>query len=347
MKKSKSKENFFQENDIINVNQNGGSEQGRWEVGINYIKPENEQGEKGPDSIFGALKNLAQQTIQGATRIGNVIGEGAIEQVNKSGEALTKYGLFVVGKAVDTSIDTTLGDDIDNKSIEEMTQEATKKLQKVITILSDMAKDPEMKALLRKVGKIIGDLMKNTLETAREPLKKATVTAIDIGKDVGHETLAGATRFAVDMVSVVASEIPVLGGVVDLTIAIGRAFNSGMTAFKKGTGNTIMVAEIANKLISEVLPKIDTAVDDGIETKRKLQSISNRFINMINGTSNSVENVSTGIKDAAENIVKENKNQAGGSKSSHHKDIIVHMFNSTRKGKRNRKRKAKTRKGKR
>lgn len=339
----KSKEKFFEENDIINVNQRGGSNEedqgnkGHWEFGIKYIKPKNDKGETGPDTIFGALKNLAQQTFKGATRIGNVIGEGAIEQVNKTGEALTKYGLFVVGKALDTSIDTTLGNDINNKSIEEITQEAIKKMQRVTDILGQMAKDPEVKELLRKVGQIIGDLLKNTLETAREPLKKATVTAIDIGKDVGHETLGGITRFAVDMVSVVTSEVPVLGGIVDLAIAIGRAFNSGMAAFKQGTGNTIMVAEIANKLISEVLPKIDTAVDDGIETKRKLQSISNRFVNMINGTSSSVENVSSGIKDATEDIVKPTK--GGGKKASQNKDIIVHMFNSTYKRKRNRKRK--------
>ena len=314
MKKSKNK--IFRNNELLNIKHGGG-----WTIKYHSDNKDVE----GPDSIFGALTNLANQTYKGTVRVGSVLGEGAVEQFNKSAEAFAKYGLYAVGTAVDWSIYSTVGSDIDNKSMGELTQTSISKLQKLVSIMSEMAKDPELRELLRKVGKIIGDLLEQTLETARVPLKNATVKAIDLSRDIGKESVAGMTSFAVDMVSVAASEVPVLGGVVDMTIAIGRAFNSGAAAFKKGTSNSIMIIEIMNKLISEILPKIDVSVDEGIEAKRKLQTITKRFVDMINGSSNSINDVSTGISNNVRDISK----QRGGKKKR--KDIIVQMFNSTYK----------------
>jgi len=335
----------FGEDDMINIGKKGGG----WALKYTSDKADNE----GPETITGAITNLAQESFRGVTRIGSILGEGAVENMTKTGEALAKYGLFAIGKSMDLTINNTIGSEIDNKTVEEVAEIAMKKLNKVIDVLVDMAKDPEMKELLKKVGKTIGELLQNVLETAREPLKQATVKAIDIGKDVGTESLAGATSFAVDMTSVVASEIPVLGGLVDLTIALGRAFNSGMKAFKKGSGNAIEVATIANKLISEIIPKIDTSVDDGIEIKNKLTSISQRFVGMINGTSNTVEDLSKSVRSNIDDVVKNqpdsNKSVGGKKKQNNRKkdDIIefmVHMTRKKRGGRKNMKRQTKGRK---
>ena len=325
----------FGEEDMINIEKKGGG----WALKYTSDKADSE----GPETITGAITNLAQESFRGVTRIGSILSESAVENMTKTGEALAKYGLFAVGKSIDLTINNTIGSEIDNKTVQEVSELAMQKLKKVIDVLVDMSKDPEMKELLKKVGKTIGELLQNVLETAREPLKQATVKAIDIGRDVGSESLAGATSFAVDMTSVVASEIPVLGGLVDLTIALGRAFNSGMKAFKKGSGNAIQVATIMNTLISEIIPKIDTGVNDGIEIKNKLMSISQRIIGMVNGTSNTIKDLSKGVRSNIDDVVKdksdsvENSSVGGagvGKKRNGRKrndDIIEFMVHMTRK----------------
>jgi hypothetical protein len=316
-----SRKTMFRENELISFHQNGGG----WSLKYNT----DEEDTKGPESISGALYNLAQESAQGVTRIGSVIGESAIENMSRTGEAVTKVGLLAVDKYMDWTIDATLGNEINNKTIEE----------KLADTAAEVAKDPEAKKAMKQTGKVIGDLMVNVIDTARAPLKQATGRAIDIANDVGGETLSGATKFSVDMVSVVASEIPVLGGIVDLTIAVGRAFNSGMKAFRKGTGNAIEVGEIMNKLISEIIPKIDTSVDSGIEVKHTLEGITKRITASINSTSNAINDVSTGVRSNIDDIAKnkeadkDSNKQQGGRRRKQVKgdDIIDSIFKLTKK----------------
>ena len=326
-----SRKSMFQDNELIRFPQSGGG----WSLKYNT----EEEHTKGPESISGALYNLAQESAQGVTRIGSVIGESAIENMSRTGEAVTKAGLLAADKYMDWTIDATLGNEINNKTIEEMVEISVSKVKKLADTAAEVAKDPEAKKAMKQTGKVIGDLMVNVINTARAPLKQATGRAIDIVNDVGGETLSGATKFSVDMVSVVASEIPVLGGIVDLTIAVGRAFNSGMKAFRKGTGNAIEVGEIMNKLISEIIPKIDTSVDSGIEVKHTLEGITKRITGSINSTSNAINDVSSGVRSNIDEVaknkeaVKDNNNQQGGRRRKKVKgdDIIDSIFKLTKK----------------
>lgn len=344
-----SKKKMFRQNELIHFPQSGGG----WSLKYNT----DEEATKGPESISGALYNLAQESAQGVTRIGSVIGESAVENISKSGEAVTKMGLLAAGKYMDWTIDSTLGDEINNKTVEEMVEISVKKIKKLADTAAEVAKDPEAKKALKLTGKVVGDLMLNVIDTAREPLKQATGRAIDIANDVGGETLAGATKFSIDMVSVITSEVPVLGGIVDLTIAIGRAFNSGMKAVRKGTGNAIEVSEIMNKLISEILPKINTSVDSGIEVKQSLEGIVKRITGSINTTSNVINDVSSGVRNNIDDVAKNQEdnnnndnsnNQVGGrrrrKKVKKEDDIIDSIFKLTKK--RRHRRSKKTRRNK-
>lgn len=270
--------------------------------------------DKEPQTITGAITGLAQEATKGVTRIGDVVVKGAITNTSNMGEAVAKTTVATIGKYVDGAVSSLISDDIKDKSVAELSKLSIAKLKKLVEVGSEIAKDPEAKEILREVGKVLGDLIQNMMETAREPLKKASTTALDIGRDVGGETLSGATKFGVDMVSVIVSEIPFVGGIADLFIAIGRAFNSMMKASKLGTQNSFMVIDIINKLIAEILPKINTSVDSGIKIKHKLGGITKRIVTTLNKATKSI--------------------RSGGKKSiSKNMDIIEELFKRTIKNK--------------
>lgn len=278
---------------------------------------DNNNSDKEPQTITGAITGLAQEATKGVTRIGDVVVKGAITNTSNIGEAVAKTTVATIGKYVDGAVSSLLTDDIKDKTVAELSKISIAKLEKLVEIGSQVAKDPEAQEILREVGKVFGDLIQNVMETAREPLRKASTTALDIGRDVGGETLSGATKFGVDMVSVIVAEIPVVGGIVDLFIAIGRAFNSMMKASKLGTQNSFMVVDIVNKLIAEILPKINTSVDSGIDIKHKLSGITDRIVSTLNGATKSI--------------------QSGGKKRSHkNMDIIEELFKRTLKKKKTR-----------
>lgn len=255
---------------------------------------------EGPQSVIGATANLLKEMTMGVVRIANVLTTNTIKNANNTGEAFAKMSAYTIGTYVDNSLEfmlnATMGNEFSNKSIQELSQISIDKMKKLTEVSREIVKDPKAQEIFREIGVLIGDVLENVMMTAREPLKKVTVTAITMGREVGGETLSGITKFGVDMVSVLLSEIPVVGGVVDLTIAVGRAFNASMKAFKDGTRNSIMMMNIMNKLISDILPPIDLFVTKGLVTKNKLSGFAKKVVDTMNSTSNSISSTKVGGK---------------------------------------------------
>jgi hypothetical protein len=172
---------------------------------------------------------------------------------------------------------------IDDMSFEERKEILKKKLEKITEAMVELAKDPEMQELMRKSGNAFGTLAKELVEAAEQPVLEIVEQNEEFAEKILVQTAKSLTSTAVKMLMAIVAEVPGLGGVVDLGVAFGTAFNGVAKNIEITADNLVKFIEIMNKLTGGVLDPIDTGIDNYLNIRKDFISITDRLTNTLQG----------------------------------------------------------------
>lgn len=223
-------------------------------------------------------------------------------------KSFIKAGTYVYKESVIYSIDYFFGRDITGADYKDLTEEVKEKLILSARMAAQISEDPEAMANLKETGKISAEIMRDILEEMEEPLEDMTNEAVDMLEFICRTLAAAGVDITIGMIGAGLGQIPFIGGLINIIITAGRAFNDGMKAVSK-TGKSF--GRFGELISSAPEPALDRA----IEGKQKLLNLQGKITNSINKIpkiDTSTEDVSEPISVEAESVEEKPTTQGGG-----------------------------------
>jgi len=227
-----------------------------------------------PGASIGMLAGhtLARKTRKGETWFSHMLGS-YLDLVWYLSKSFIKAGSYAYKEAVIYSIDYTFGKDITSMSLEELTAEVKDKLIKSAKLAAIISEDKDAMQDLRDTGKLSAEIFGNVLLAMEDPLQDATNEALDLLETICLNLAKAGVDISIGILGAILGAIPFLGGLINLIIASGYAFNSAtrvVTDSSKGLGKVgeIMGAstgKIADAILKEQ-PKFAAMVAKDKET---------------------------------------------------------------------------------
>ena len=220
------------------------------------------------------------QLMEAANQVGQESLQGALGIATNFSKNLIRGSASVTNKVITSGMDWIFGGDIRNQSVSQLTEEAKEKLYIMSQIIAEVARDPETQELLQSIADHLAELAQEVLNAAQPKLEESMQNSIMAARKMASEGAGGVVKVGFDMIGAAVGNVPFLGGLVNLCIAIGRAFNSIMSIAKTGSDNFYKSAALYAKIIKEILPYAENATNEFIEDKRKAQGIIKRVSNL-------------------------------------------------------------------
>ena len=190
-------------------------------------------------------------------------------------KSFIKAGTYVYKESVIYSIDYFFGRDITGADYKDLTEEVKDKLILSARMAAQISEDPEAMEKLKETGKVSAEIMRDILEEMEEPLEDMTNEAVDMLEFICRTLAASGVDITIGVIGAALGQIPFIGGLINIIITAGRAFNDGMSA----VGNTGATFGKFGKLISS---SASPALDRAIEGKQKLLNLQGKITNSIN-----------------------------------------------------------------
>ena len=216
-------------------------------------------------------------------------------------KSFIKAGTYVYKESVIYSIDYFFGRDITGADYKDLTEEVKEKLILSARMAAQISEDPEAMANLKETGKISAEIMRDILEEMEEPLEDMTNEAVDMLEFICRTLAAAGVDITIGMIGAGLGQIPFIGGLINIIIATGRAFNDSMKAVSR-TGKSF--GRFGELISSAPEPALDRA----IEGKQKLLNLQGKITNSIN----KIPKIDTSTEAVSESV--EEKPAQGGGK---------------------------------
>ena len=207
-----------------------------------------------PDTVFGATKALAK-----------TIGSLGLE--------ITKDGIIRVANA---GIELILPN-LEQQSIPEAKQELKHKLYMLNEIAKFLAKDPEVKAIIKETGDNFEKLTGEIVTAAQPAVIKAVDAGLEIGEEIGEETGRRAVEILTKTLMSALAEIPAAGGVADAVITVGSIFNAVAKNVEISSRNLEKMITMLNKLTGTSLSAGNEFIDKMQEINQKIFGAKRSF----------------------------------------------------------------------
>lgn len=197
------------------------------------------------------------------------------------GDKLVKIILSLINTGVDLGIDLTLGSGVTEKNIGDLKNEILNKL----IIVKELAKDPLIQEKVGEASKELVSLGLETIEEVEKPLNDIVDRLLEMIAETTNKTVRGTLETARGVAQSALAEIPVVGGLVDLILTAGVAFNRVGEFVFNTTDNVLEGTERIGKVIESVTDNAQRAYQTYDTTKRQIED---RIQN--------VENVAKGVQ---------------------------------------------------
>jgi len=212
-----------------------------------------------PGASVGLLAGhtLSKRTRKGETWFSHMLGS-YLDLVWYLSKSFIKAGSYAYKEAVIYSIDYTFGKDITSMTLEELTQEVKEKLIKSAKLAAIISEDKDAMQDLRDTGKLSAEIFGNVLLAMEEPLQDATNEALDLLETICLNLAKAGVDISIGILGAIFGAIPFLGGLVNLMIASGYAFNSAtrvVTDSSKGLGKVGEIMGASTGKIADAILK--------------------------------------------------------------------------------------------
>ena len=178
-------------------------------------------------------------TVSTVSTLGDEIEEFAIKAltvVKDLGEAGLKTGIKWTGdimvKLVDVVMDMTGEANILDTPIDELSPELNKQVLLLAGVLKEMSTNPATKEAVKEIAQAVAVTMIEILKEIRPQVNKVADQGTEMLGEVSGKFVSGATSTGISVIQAFIAEIPWVGGIVDLFIAIGKGFNTLTRTFK-------------------------------------------------------------------------------------------------------------------
>jgi len=161
-----------------------------------------------------------------------------------------QYGLGIFGQG-----------DILEKPYVELNAEFNNELTTFSTFLNDAATNPESREAIKELAKAIAVTAVIVMDDIKPEVMHVTDTAVGMMEDIATKGTRGATATMISIVQSFLAEIPWVGGIIDIMIAVGKGFNTAAEVYK------VFVTKSANMVVTsaKVAKKSSSAVTEGSE----------------------------------------------------------------------------------
>ena len=212
-----------------------------------------------PGASIGMLAGhtLARKTRKGETWFSHMLGS-YLDLVWYLSKSFIKAGSYAYKEAVIYSIDYTFGKDITSMSLEELTAEVKDKLIKSAKLAAIISEDKDAMQDLRDTGKLSAEIFGNVLLAMEDPLQDATNEALDLLETICLNLAKAGVDISIGILGAILGAIPFLGGLINLIIASGYAFNSAtrvVTDSSKGLGKVGEIMGASSGKIADAILK--------------------------------------------------------------------------------------------
>jgi hypothetical protein len=219
----------------------------------------------------------------------------------KIGDKYVKVLLSLINMGVDLGVNATLGKDTISKTIPELKTDLLRKL----IIVKELAKDPIIQKNIAEATKEVVNLSLDTVEKVDKPLNNILDRLLFLISRITNKSVSGSLEISRGVISSALAEVPILGGLVDLALTTGIAFNRGSNIFYDGIDISTDIISNLNKASKPAIKNTQTIVNKVNETKNNLKD---RF-NDINEINKRLEkNISRNVA----SIIDQNTQNGGG-----------------------------------
>jgi hypothetical protein len=205
------------------------------------------------------ISNLNKSSRLNSSAESGIMSKGFSEAV-RMGKIAFFTGLKItesmVNNVINFVLDSTGNENIITTPWQELSPELNKKLILLAGVLKEMSENPATKEAIKEAAKTIAVSTVELMELIEPDINKVTDQAVHMVGDVASKSAHGMASTGISVAQAFLAEIPVVGGILDLTIAIGKGFNALMRVFKVYVSNfsdiTVQGVEMAAKIKDKI-----------------------------------------------------------------------------------------------
>lgn len=184
-------------------------------------------------SIGNVSKDLSVSTLGDESK---ELAIKAFTVMKDIGEVGFKTGVKWTGdvmvKLVDVVMDMTGEANLLDTPLDELSPELNKKVLLLAGVLKELSTNPATKEAVKEIAQAVAVTMIEILKEIRPQVNKVADQGTEMLGEVSEKFVSGATSTGISVIQAFLAEIPWVGGIIDLFIAIGKGFNTLTRTFK-------------------------------------------------------------------------------------------------------------------
>lgn len=205
---------------------------------LKMIGGANEQIKTGNAVATKTTTNNNQLTTQSSS-LGNTASDYAGELFSKAKDVTVaglKTGIQLYGNTlsnlIDTGMEMTGEKKILDTPINQLSPDLNKKVLLFAGVLKELSTNPATKQAVKEIAQAIAVTAVEILKEIQPQVDKVTDQATEMMEQVAEKLVTGATGTGVTVAQAFISAIPMVGGVINMMIAIAKGFNTLMITYK-------------------------------------------------------------------------------------------------------------------
>jgi len=191
--------------------------------------------QKSKDKITDISNKMTTGEL-GPSSMSKSIGSDIISKIKDMGEASIKTGIMwyanYINELIDRGMEFTGVQDILSTPINELSPALNKKIVLFAVVLNEISNNPATREAVKEIAEAIAITAVEILEEIRPELNKITDQSLEMFQEASDKAVRGATATGIGVAKAGISEIPVVGGVINLILAVGKGFNVLMELYE-------------------------------------------------------------------------------------------------------------------
>jgi hypothetical protein len=188
-----------------------------------------------------------------------------------------KWSGDIMVKLVDAVMELTGEEDILNTPIDKLSPELNKKILVLAGVLKGVSTNPVTKQAVKEIAQSVAVTMIEVLKEIRPEVNKVADQGIEMLEEVSEKFVTGATGTGISIIQAFLAEIPFVGGIIDLFIAIGKGFNTLAKTYK-------VFVDKSGKMVVTSAQTIKNTEDTAMKGKDRIMGAVENVTNTINAT---------------------------------------------------------------
>ena len=215
------------------------------------------------------LKENLKKTTEDAEKLAQEEIKKGEDLALKKGEEIASAGMKYIMKLYETGVGYAvkygvglMGEsDILEVPYDELNSQFNNELTTLSTFLNDAATNPESREAIKELAKALAVTAVVVMDDVKPELEKVTDNAVNMVENMTEKGTRGATATMISIVQSFLAEIPWVGGVIDIMIAMGKGFNTAAEVFR------IFVSRNTGMFVSAAkgVKKTEDAIEKGSE----------------------------------------------------------------------------------